>query len=72
MEIATGILNERMSSSPHINDILKDIFLTGGNVMFQGFEDRLKTEPGKRLAEKRHNLVRLHTSSPDIEILRLL
>lgn len=44
VEIATNILNERMSSSPHISDILKDIFLTGGNVMFQGFEDRLKTE----------------------------
>lgn len=44
VEIAAGILNERLGDHPSRNDILKDIFLTGGNVTFQGFEDRLRNE----------------------------
>lgn len=44
VEIASGILNERLAESPHQQDILKDIFLTGGNVLFQGFEERLMNE----------------------------
>ncbi|KAF2097217.1 actin-like ATPase domain-containing protein [Rhizodiscina lignyota] len=44
VEIASGIINERLAESPHQQDILKDIFLTGGNVLFQGFEERLKNE----------------------------
>ncbi|EDU51128.1 actin [Pyrenophora tritici-repentis] len=44
VEIASNILTERLAESPHRDDILKDIFLTGGNTMFEGFEDRLRAE----------------------------
>jgi actin-related protein 5 len=44
IEIAAGILTERLADSPHRKDVLKDIFLTGGNTLFQGFEERLRNE----------------------------
>lgn len=44
VEIASGIINERLADSPHQRDILRDVFLTGGNVTFKGFEERLKDE----------------------------
>jgi actin-related protein 5 len=44
VEIASNILTERLADHPYRDDVLKDIFLTGGNTMFQGFEDRLRTE----------------------------
>jgi actin-related protein 5 len=44
VEIASSILTERLAESTYRDDILKDIFLTGGNTMFQGFEDRLHKE----------------------------
>lgn len=44
VEIAAGILTQRLSDSPHQSDVLKDIFLTGGNTLFQGFEERLRDE----------------------------
>lgn len=44
VEIASNILTERLGDSPYRDDVLKDIFLTGGNTMFQGFEDRLRAE----------------------------
>jgi actin-related protein 5 len=44
VEIAAGILTERLGDHPSREEILKDIFLTGGNVAFQGFEERLRTE----------------------------
>ncbi|KAF2190927.1 actin-like ATPase domain-containing protein [Zopfia rhizophila CBS 207.26] len=44
VEIAAGILTERLADSPYRNDVLKDIFLTGGNTLFQGFEERLYNE----------------------------
>ena len=44
VEIASNILTERLADSPHRDDVLKDIFLTGGNTMFQGFEERLRSE----------------------------
>jgi actin-related protein 5 len=44
VEIASNILTERLSDSPFRDNVLKDIFLTGGNTMFQGFEDRLRAE----------------------------
>lgn len=44
VEIAAGILNERLTDSMYRDDILKDIFLTGGNTTFQGFEERLQNE----------------------------
>jgi actin-related protein 5 len=43
VEIATGILNERLAEASR-NDVLKDVFLTGGNTLFPGFEERLRTE----------------------------
>ncbi|KAF1948018.1 actin-like ATPase domain-containing protein [Clathrospora elynae] len=44
VEIAANILTERLADEPCRDDVLRDIFLTGGNTMFQGFEDRLRTE----------------------------
>jgi actin-related protein 5 len=44
VEIAAGILGERLAESQYRNEILKDIFLTGGNTLFQGFEERLAVE----------------------------
>jgi actin-related protein 5 len=44
VEIAAGILNERFADHPSRTNLLKDIFLTGGNTLFQGFEQRLAIE----------------------------
>lgn len=44
VEIAAGILNERLQDSMFRNEVLKDIFHTGGNTLFQGFEERLRAE----------------------------
>lgn len=44
VEIAAGILTERLADSPYRTDVLKDIFLTGGNTLFQGFGERLRNE----------------------------
>jgi actin-related protein 5 len=43
VEIAGQILNERLDETQR-NMALKDIFLTGGNTLFQGFEERLHNE----------------------------
>jgi len=44
VEIAADIINQRFSSQQDRAALLKDIFLTGGNTLFQGFEERLKRE----------------------------
>ncbi|KAL6703340.1 Actin-related protein 5 [Coniothyrium glycines] len=44
VEIAANILTERLGDHPSRDDVLKDIFLTGGNTLFQGFEERLRAE----------------------------
>lgn len=44
VEIAAGIITQRLADSAHRDDMLKDIFLTGGNTLFKGFEERLRTE----------------------------
>ncbi|GIZ37329.1 hypothetical protein CKM354_000077900 [Cercospora kikuchii] len=44
VEIAEDILMQRLSSHPARDDILKDVFLTGGYTFFQGFEERLQDE----------------------------
>jgi len=44
IEIASTILTERLADNPYRDAVLKDIFLTGGNTMFQGFEERLAAE----------------------------
>ncbi|OTB06376.1 hypothetical protein M426DRAFT_55381 [Hypoxylon sp. CI-4A] len=43
VEIAGDILTQRLVGIPGLNrdDFLKDIFLTGGNTLFEGFSDRL-------------------------------
>ncbi|KAI9848588.1 MAG: Nuclear actin-protein involved in chromatin remodeling [Sclerophora amabilis] len=42
LEIATEMLTQRLPASR--DELLKDVFLTGGNTLFQGFEDRLTNE----------------------------
>jgi actin-related protein 5 len=46
VEIVGDMLNQRLNQIPDINrdDFLKDIFLTGGNTLFQNFDERLRTE----------------------------
>ncbi|KAK5149020.1 hypothetical protein LTR04_000181, partial [Oleoguttula sp. CCFEE 6159] len=44
VEIASGILTQRLAHSPHQPHVLRDIFLTGGNTLFRGFEERLRDE----------------------------
>ena len=43
-EIAASILTQRLAHSPRQQDLLKDVFLTGGNTTFEGFEERLQKE----------------------------
>ncbi|OTB15482.1 hypothetical protein K445DRAFT_375937 [Daldinia sp. EC12] len=44
VEIAGDILTQRLVGIPGLNrdDFLKDIFLTGGNTLFEGFDERLR------------------------------
>ncbi|KAI1857664.1 hypothetical protein JX265_011079 [Neoarthrinium moseri] len=44
IEIAGDILTQRLVGIPSINrdDFLRDIFLTGGNTLFENFDDRLR------------------------------
>jgi len=60
VEIAATILTERLASSHpgHRDAVLKDIFLTGGNTMFQGFEERLAAELRAVLAAEEELQVR--------------
>ena len=44
VEIATDILNQRLTKVYDGETIFKDIFLTGGNTLFEGFEERLRKE----------------------------
>jgi actin-related protein 5 len=44
IEIASNILTERLADNRHRDNVFKDIFLTGGNTLFQGFEERLASE----------------------------
>jgi actin-related protein 5 len=44
IEIASTILTERLADNPHRDNVFRDIFLTGGNTLFQGFEERLASE----------------------------
>lgn len=44
IEITEDIIAQRLSSEPARDEFLKDIFLTGGYCMFQGFEERLAKE----------------------------
>lgn len=44
VEIAEDIVMQRLSSHVAQADILKDVFITGGYSLFQGFEERLRSE----------------------------
>jgi len=44
VEIASDILLHRISNPTERNNILTDIFCTGGNTSFKGFDERLKQE----------------------------
>lgn len=43
-EIAADIINQRFTSGDDRTRLLKDVFLTGGNTLFQGFEERFRKE----------------------------
>ncbi|KAJ5152623.1 Actin-like protein arp5 [Penicillium canariense] len=44
IEIAADIVNQRFSSPEDRDRLLKDVFLTGGNTLFTGFEERFRRE----------------------------
>ena len=44
VEIAEDIITQRLSGATYRDDMLKDIFLTGGYTLFQGFEERLRND----------------------------
>jgi len=44
VEIAENIITQRLMGEARRDDMLKDVFLTGGYTMFQGFEERLRDE----------------------------
>ena len=44
VEIIADILNQRITNPSQQQDILKDVFLTGGNTLFEGFDERLRRE----------------------------
>ncbi|CAI4210583.1 unnamed protein product [Parascedosporium putredinis] len=44
VEIAGDILNQRLAGIPNRDDFLRDIFLTGGNTLFNNFDARLRAE----------------------------
>jgi actin-related protein 5 len=44
VEIAADIINQRFTVEEDRTRLLKDIFLTGGNTLFKGFDERLRTE----------------------------
>jgi actin-related protein 5 len=42
VEIAGDILTQRLAGLPNRDDFLRDIFLTGGNTLFQNFDERMR------------------------------
>lgn len=44
VEIAADIINQRLATAHDRDDILRDVFLTGGNTLFRGFQERLTKE----------------------------
>ena len=44
IEIVADIINHRITSTQDRDAILKDIFLTGGNTLFRGFQDRFRND----------------------------
>ncbi|KAJ5833930.1 chromatin remodeling complex subunit (Arp5) [Penicillium riverlandense] len=44
IEIAADIINQRFSSTEDRSRLLRDVFLTGGNTLFTGFDERFRNE----------------------------
>ncbi|KAL5691009.1 hypothetical protein EMGR_007344 [Emarellia grisea] len=44
LEIAAGIVNQRFSNPEDQAKLLRDVFLTGGNTLFKGFDERIRNE----------------------------
>ncbi|KAL2832571.1 hypothetical protein BDW59DRAFT_106232 [Aspergillus cavernicola] len=44
VEMAAGIVNQRFSSAEEQSRLLRDVFLTGGNTLFQNFDERFQNE----------------------------
>ena len=44
VEITANIVNQSLSKAEDRNSVLKDIFLTGGNTLFTGFDERVREE----------------------------
>ncbi|KAJ5640202.1 uncharacterized protein N7484_008064 [Penicillium longicatenatum] len=44
IQIAADIVNQRFSGTEDRARLLKDVFLTGGNTLFSGFEERFRNE----------------------------
>ena len=44
IEIAADIINQRYSDPADQSRLLKDVFLTGGNTLFTGFDERFRKE----------------------------
>lgn len=42
VEIAGDVLTQRLAGMPDRDDLLRDIFLTGGNTLFRNFDDRVR------------------------------
>ncbi|KAL4890572.1 actin-like ATPase domain-containing protein [Aspergillus ambiguus] len=44
VEIAADIVNQRFSNPEEQAKLLRDVFLTGGNTLFQGFDERFRND----------------------------
>ncbi|OJJ50711.1 hypothetical protein ASPZODRAFT_148150 [Penicilliopsis zonata CBS 506.65] len=44
LEVAADIVNQRFSNPTDRQSLLKDVFLAGGNTVFQGFDERFRNE----------------------------
>ena len=44
VEIVSDIMNHSLAKAGDRDEILKDVFLTGGNTLFTGFDERLRKE----------------------------
>jgi actin-related protein 5 len=42
VEIAGDILNQRLAGAPYRDDLLRDVFLTGGYTLFRNFDERVR------------------------------
>lgn len=69
VEIAADIINQGLAKVHERNSTLKDVFLTGGNTLFDGFEERLYRELRAVLPTDAHLGIR-HASNPLLDAWR--